>query len=184
MSDRKKLNNPKTKTLVLAALFLAVGTVLPSLTGAIKEIGDSLLPMHLVILLCGIVCGWKYGLFIGLILPFFRTIFFGMPPVYPNAVWMALELATYGLVIGAMYAARKKYSRIYLFICLISAMLAGRIVWGISKAILLGIASKPFGFGAFIAGGFVDAVPGIIIQLVLIPIIVELIERRRLKNNT
>ena len=167
----------KTKTLVLAAMFLALGLVLPSITGSIKEIGDSLLPLHLVVMLCGAICGWKYSLIIGLMLPFLRSVFFGMPPIYPNAVWMALELATYGFVIGFLYSLKKKYSRLYLFFCLITSMIAGRIVWGIAKAVLLGIAGKSFGIQAFIIGGFVDAIPGIILQLILVPLTVEVLER-------
>jgi predicted membrane protein len=172
----------KTKTLVLAAMFLALGMVLPSITGSIKEIGDSLLPLHLVVMLCGVICGWKYALPVGLMLPFLRSVFFGMPPIYPNAVWMALELATYGFVIGFLFALKKKYSRFYLLLCLIASMICGRIVWGIAKAALLGIAGKPFGIQAFIAGGFLDAIPGIVIQLILIPLIIELLVHLRGKK--
>ena len=164
---------------MLAALFLALGVILPSLVGSIKEIGDSLLPMHLVVMLCGVICGWQYGAFIGLLLPFFRSILFTMPPLYPNAVWMALELATYGLVIGFLYSLRKKYSLGYLLLCLVSSMLAGRVVWGIAKAILLGVAGKTFGMEAFLIGGFADAVPGLIIQFITVPLVVTLLERRK-----
>ena len=180
--QRSKTGLTRTETLVLTALFLALGVTLPSLTGSIKEIGDSLLPMHLVVMLCGVICGWSPALCIGLILPFFRSLFFGMPPIYPNAIWMALELATYGFVLGFTYSLRKTYSRGYLFLCLASSMIAGRIVWGIAKAILLGVADKPFGLKAFLVGGFVDAIPGLIIQFILIPIIVELLERRGRKQ--
>ena len=164
----------KTKSIVLSGFFLALGIVLPLLTGQIKEIGDSLLPMHLVVMLCGVICGWQYASVVGLVLPFLRSMIFSMPPLYPNAVWMALELLTYGFVVGFLYSLRKKYSRWYLLACLVSSMIAGRIVWGIAKAILLGMANKPFGFEAFIVGGFVDAVPGIILQLILVPTVVEL----------
>ncbi|MBQ7381306.1 MAG: ECF transporter S component [Clostridia bacterium] len=163
--------------LVLAALFLALGMVLPLLTGQLKEIGDSLLPMHLAVMLCGAMCGWEYGLSVGLILPFLRSVSFGMPPIYPNAVWMALELATYGLVIGLLYSSRRASKRGYIFFCLAVSMVVGRIVWGISKAILLGVAGKPFGLEAFIVGGFLDAIPGIILQFILVPLIVSLAER-------
>lgn len=172
-----------TQKLVLSALFFALGMVLPLLTGQIKEIGDSLLPMHLVVMLCGAICGWNYGLLIGMILPFFRSVFFGMPPLYPNAIWMALELATYGFVIGALYGRRKKYSVRYLFFCLICAMISGRIVWGVAKAILLGVANKPFGIKAFLVGGFLDAIPGLVLQFVLVPLILALIERNTNKNS-
>lgn len=163
--------------MVLAAMFLAVGVVLPLLTGAIKEIGDSLLPMHLAVMLCGVVCGWGYATPVGLVLPFLRAAFFGMPPLYPNALWMSLELATYGFVIGFLYGLRRTYSRIYLLVCLVCSMLAGRVVWGVTKAILLGVADKPFGFEAFLVGGFADAVPGIVLQFLLVPLIAELTAR-------
>lgn len=170
-----------TQRLVLSALFLALGMVLPFLTGQIKEIGDSLLPMHLAVMLCGVICGWKYGLCVGLLMPFLRSVSFGMPPLYPNAVWMALELAAYGFVLGFLYFRRRNPSRAYLFFCLLCSMLAGRIVWGIAKATLLGVAGKPFGIEAFLVGGFLDAIPGILLQLILIPLTVELINRYKFK---
>lgn len=177
------INISKIQTLVLAALFLALGLILPSLTGAIKEIGDSLLPMHLVVMLCGAICGWKYGLLVGAVLPFLRSILFSMPPIYPNAVWMATELATYGFVIGIMYAYLKGNSKWRIFLCLICSMIVGRIVWGISKATLLGVAGKPFGIEAFVIGGFVDAIPGIILQLIIVPSIVILTEKALAKQS-
>lgn len=173
------MKNQYVKRLCLAAMFLAIGLVLPFFTGQIKEIGDSLLPMHLPVMLCGLMCGWGYGATVGLALPFLRSVSFGMPPLYPNAVWMALELATYGLVIGLLYFRRKRFSRAYLFLCLAISMLSGRIVWGVAKAVLLGVAGKPFGLEAFLVGGFADAVPGIIVQLILIPFIIELLEHRK-----
>ncbi len=169
------------KNLAYSGLFLAIGMLLPLLTGQLKEIGDSLLPMHLAVMLCGLVCGWKYGLVVGLILPFFRSVTFGMPPLYPQAVWMALELATYGVVIAIMYSIFKRKNIGYLYLSLIISMISGRIVWGITKAILLGISDNPFPFSAFLIGGFVDAIPGIILQLILIPIIMTLIERIKQK---
>ena len=183
MTSQRRFGYSHTMTMVLAAMFLALGLVLPTLTGAIKEIGDSLLPMHLVVMLCGVICGWQYGGAVGLILPFLRSLTFGMPPIYPNAVWMALELATYGLVIGILYSRRRIYSRVYLLLCLLISMIAGRIVWGISKAILLGVADKPFGLNAFLVGGFLDAIPGIVIQIILIPVIVEILERGARKRS-
>ena len=169
------MKNERLKRLILAALFLAIGMVLPLLTGQIKEIGDSLLPMHLAVMLCGLVCGWQYGLCVGAVLPFLRSVSFAMPPIYPNAVWMSLELATYGFVIGVMYSMRKKESGWYILLCLLCSQIAGRLVWGAAKAILLGVADKPFGFEAFIMGGFVDAIPGILLQFILIPTVMRLI---------
>ncbi|MBQ4543558.1 MAG: ECF transporter S component [Clostridia bacterium] len=163
----------KSKRLILSAVFLSLGIVLPFLTGQIKEIGDTLLPMHIPVMLCGLICGWKYGLAVGFLTPVLRGVIVGMPPLYPNAVWMAFELATYGFTIGFLY---NRFHKIY--ISLIISMLSGRIVWGVVKAILLGVADKPFTIEAFIAGGITDAIPGIILQLVLIPIICFSIERK------
>ena len=161
---------------VLAALFLALGMVLPLLTGQIKEIGDSLLPMHIPVMICGLVCGYKYGAAVGLMLPFLRSLTFSMPPIYPNAVWMALELATYGLVIGFIYMKLSK-NRLSMYVALITAMIMGRVVWGVSKAVLLGLGGSSFSISAFIVGGFVDSLLGIVLQLVVVPPIATLINR-------
>ena len=170
------------RKIVISAMLLALGIVLPLFTAQLKEIGDTLLPMHIPVMLCGLICGWKYGLTIGIMLPFLRSVLFGMPPIYPNAVWMALEMGTYGLVIGILYNKDIVKGKIKIYISLISAMLAGRIVWGIAKLILLGAKGLDFTFATFIAGGFVDALPGIILQLVLIPAIILIIENFKIES--
>lgn len=167
------------QNLALAAMFLCIGLVLPLLTSQIKEIGDTLLPMHIPVLLCGLICGAEYGFLVGIVMPFLRSLLFGMPPIYPNAVWMALELAAYGLVIGLLYLQFKHKNVWGIYISLITAMLAGRVVWGISKVILLGIQGKTWSFSLFIIGGFVDALPGIILQLILIPGIMSFVKKWR-----
>ncbi len=172
-------NSKELRKLTITALMMAIGMILPLLTAQIKEIGDSLLPMHFVVMLCGLVCEKWYGLALGAILPWLRSLIFGMPPLYPASVWMLFELATYGFVIGLVYSRFKKNSFFALYASLITAMISGRIVWGIAKAILLGLARKPFSFKMFIFGGFLDAIPGIVLQLVLIPVIVKAIEKTR-----
>ena len=162
---------------ILSAVLLALGIVLPLLTGQIKEIGDSLLPMHLPVLFCGMLCGCGYGATVGAVLPFLRAIIFSMPPLYPNAIWMALELMTYGLTAGIFYKLLKKRGIVGIYVSLIGAMLCGRVVWGISKAILLGLSGKAFGIGAFVAGAFIDSALGIIIQLLIIPPIVKITKK-------
>lgn len=177
--ERKSIN----KT-VLSAMFLAIGLVLPLLTGQIKEVGDSLLPMHLPVMLCGLICGYKYGAVVGLIMPFLRSVIFGMPPMYPNAVWMALELATYGLIIGLVYKNRKSDKILWVYASLITAMLSGRVVWGLSKVILLGVKGSTFTFSAFIVGGFVDAFLGIVLQLILIPSAMMILKKIKVGSGT
>lgn len=170
----KKVN---LRAIILSAMFLSLGMVLPLFTAQIKEIGDSLLPMHIPVMLCGLICGMKYGFTVGLVLPFLRFFIFGMPPIYPQAVWMSLELATYGLVIALMYSLSKKQGVLWVYLSLIVSMISGRIVWGITKAVLLGVGESGFTVAAFISGGFIDALPGIILQLVLIPIIMIIINK-------
>lgn len=170
------VNNPNVRKTIIAAIFLSLGMVLPYFTGQIKELGDTLLPMHIPVMLCGLVCGAKYGFTVGMLLPILRSVTIGMPPIYPNSVWMALELATYGFIIGYLYFSFQKKQIWWLYCCLITSMISGRIVWGIAKTVLLGISGKIFTFHAFILGGIVDSLPGIILQLVLIPVIIKLID--------
>lgn len=166
-----------TKKLTLSAMFIAVGMVLPLLTGQIQQIGSSFLPMHLPVILCGLICGWQYGALIGFILPFLRSVTFGMPPLFPTAIAMAFELATYGLVIGLIYGRSRWQCVISLYRSLIAAMLAGRIVWGIVQIVLLGLIGKSFTWQMFIAGALLNAVPGIVVQLTLIPTIMVALNR-------
>lgn len=169
--------NKNLKKLILAALFLAIGFVLPFFTGQIKEIGNMLLPMHIPVFLCGLICGYPYGLAVGFLLPLTRSLIFGMPTIYPNAAAMALELATYGLCIGLLFWNSKKQNALALYRSLILSMLAGRAVWGVAQALMLGFTDSPFTFSAFLAGAFLNAIPGIVIQLVLIPAIITVLDR-------
>jgi hypothetical protein len=168
----------KVQKLVLSGMFLCIGMGLPFLTSQIKEIGDTILPMHFPVMLCGVICGYKYGFVVGLILPILRAICFSMPPLYPNSVWMATELATYGLVIGFLYLKLPKNKCLSLYVSLVVSMICGRIVWGISKAFLLGLSNKAFTLAMFVSGGIIDAILGIILQLIFIPCIVKLVERK------
>ncbi len=170
----------QTHNLVLGGLFLALGLVLPFLTGQIQQIGNMLLPMHLPVFLCGLICGWRYGLCVGAAMPIFRSLLFGMPVLYPNAVAMAFELAAYGFTAGLLFMSARKKNLFTLYRALIPAMLAGRVVWGCVQTVLLGLSDKPFGWTAFLAGAFLNAIPGIILQLVLIPSIMLILDRTHL----
>ncbi len=150
-------------------MFLAMGLFLPFLTGQIPQIGSMLLPMHIPVFLCGLICGWQYGLLIGAIVPIMRSLIFGMPPLYPTATAMCFELATYGFVAGFLFSRFKKQGIVTLYASMLLSMIAGRIVWGLAEVILLGFAGNTFTWQAFFAGAFLNAFPGIILQLVLIP---------------
>lgn len=168
------------KNLCLSAMFLALGLVLPFLTGQIPSVGSMLLPMHIPVLLCGLICGWQYGGVVGFILPLLRSFLFSMPPMYPTAIAMAFELMTYGLVVGLLYGLSKWKCIKSLYRSMLLSMLAGRAVWGIVQMFLLGVGENGFTVSAFFAGAFVDALPGILLQLVLIPAVMVALRRAKL----
>lgn len=165
------------KKLTLSAMFVALGLVLPIFTGQIKQIGNMLLPMHIPVFLCGLICGWQYGAAVGFILPLLRWAIFGMPVFYPSGIAMAVELMTYGLVAGFLYNRSKRKGIGALYGSIISAMIIGRGVWGVTSAIIYRLGSKAFTLKAFLAGAFINAVPGIAVQLILIPAIILVIKR-------
>ena len=171
----------KTRKLVEAAMFMAIGLVLPFITGQIPAVGKALSPMHIPVLLCGFLVGWPYGLAVGFLTPLLRSLLFGMPAIYPNAVGMAFELATYGLVSGLLYARFSKKNLLSIYLTLVISMLAGRVVWGLISPVLYSVQGKAFTFQMFLAGGFVNALPGIILHLVLIPPLVLALQKVRRK---
>lgn len=171
--------NTKIRRLIEASMCLAVGLVLPFITGQIPAIAKVISPMHIPVLICGLAVGWPYGLVVGLVTPLLRSLLFGMPALFPNAVSMAFELAAYGLVSGLVCAAFPEKNLKSVYISLVAAMLAGRVVMGLVNAVLYRFLGTPYGFREFFAAGFVNALPGIIIHLLLIPPIVLAIEKVR-----
>lgn len=169
----------KVKKLAVTAMLFAVGMVLPFFIGQIPAIGKMLLPMHIPVLLCGFIVGWQYGALIGFLLPIVRGLVFGMPPLYPNAVAMAFEMAAYGFVSGYLYSHARWQCTKMLYISLVTAMLAGRLVWALAEVILLGIGGNTFTWKMFAAGAFLNAIPGIIVQLTLIPLIMVALRRAK-----
>lgn len=166
MSSKNKIYK-----MVLAAMLLALSLVLPFLTGQIPQIGSALCPMHIPVLLCGFFCGPWYALAVGFIGPLLRFMLFGMPPIMPTGIAMCFELAAYGLVAGLLYKKLPK-KKGFIYVALICAMLCGRVVWGVARVVLFGLGKSEFGWAAFMSGAFLNAIPGIILQIILIPIIV------------
>lgn len=171
------MRDTKTLNMIRAALFLAIAYVLPFLTGQIPEIGNMLCPMHIPVLLCGFICGWSWGLAVGLAAPLLRSLTLGVPILFPSAVCMALELATYGVVAGLAYRAFPPKRVASAYGALLLAMVAGRLVWGGAMFLCMGIKGTGFSFSAFAAGAVINALPGIAIQLLLIPPIVAFAAR-------
>lgn len=172
----------KLMNMILAALFLALAYVMPFLTGQIPEIGAMLCPMHLPVLLCGFLCGWPWGLVVGFAAPLLRSLMTGgMPPFFPTAVCMAGELATYGAIAGLMHRILPK-KKPYLYASLLTAMIAGRLVWGLLMFLCIGLGGGSFTLAAFLAGAITNAIPGIAVQILLIPVLVMLTEHLKSKR--
>ena len=175
------MNKKATKKLALAAMFLALGLVLPFATAHISQIGRMFLPMHIPVLLCGLICGWQYGGAVGFICPLLGFSLFSSPKM-PDAIGMAFELATYGLIVGLVYGLSKWKCIYSLYRAMIIAMIGGRLVWGVARVIMVGVgaANMPFGWEAFLAGAVLTAWPGIILQLILIPAIMVALDKAKL----
>lgn len=174
MANQKAKNG--LHSLIYSALFLALAYVLPFLTGQIQQIGNMLCPMHIPVLLCGFICGWQWGLTVGAAAPLLRSLTLVMPPPFPTAVCMAFELAAYGAIAGLMKRLLPK-KPLFTYVSLLISMAVGRLVWGLAMFICVGASGGSFGFKAFLGGAIINAVPGIIVQIVLIPPIVMLYDK-------
>lgn len=171
----KKVNTVKNVT--IAGVCLALALLLPFVTGQIPQVGAMLCPMHIPVLLCGFFVSWKWAMAVGFTAPILRFAIFSMPPM-PFGLAMAFELATYGLVASAMYRVlpNKKWA---VYVSLIMAMVLGRVVWGAARLVIAGVTANPFTWQMFLGGALLEAIPGIVVQLILIPVIVMAVK----KNN-
>ena len=166
-----------TRKLTLSALFLALGLVLPLITGQIPQIGKMLLPMHIPVLLAGFLCGPWWAMAVGFAAPMLRHVWMGMPPLI-TAIAMSFELAGYGLFSGLLYRLLPKKT-VNIYVSLIGAMILGRIIWGIAMVVISGVTGSAFTWSAFMAGALLNAIPGIILHIVLIPILVMALKRAK-----
>ena len=162
------------KRLTLSALCVALCVVLPMAFHVIPNAGSVMLPMHIPVLLCGLVCGWQYGLLCGILGPLVSSVLTGMPPaaILPG---MMVECGMYGCV-GGLMMERIRTGSLYrdLYICLPVAMLAGRVISGIVKALIL---TPGLSFTAWATASFVTALPGISVQLIMLPTLVVALNR-------
>ncbi|HRX57677.1 MAG TPA: ECF transporter S component [Eubacteriales bacterium] len=168
----------KTKRLVLAALCLALGVVLPIAFHSVANAGSIFLPMHIPVLLCGIICGWPYGLACGVLAPILSSLLTGMPPMayVPS---MVCELAVYGFASGLIKQFVKTGKPLLdIYIALISAMLLGRITFGVLNALIF--KAGEYSLAVWTTAAFVTALPGIIIQIIIIPILVLALQKAKI----
>lgn len=166
----------KTRKMISTALCAALCVVLPVAFHTIPNAGSIFLPMHIPVLLCGLICGWRYGALVGFALPLVRSLWLGMPPFF-TAIAMAFELAAYGGIVGALYARSRWKCLVSLYRCLLAAMVGGRLVWGAARLFLTGVTGDAFTWQLFLSGALFTAVPGILLQLAVIPAIMVALDR-------
>lgn len=163
------MNHDLRKT-ALGGLFVAMGVLVPIMFHAVG-LGKTFLPMHIPVLLSGFYCGPLRAILVGIVTPLLSAVMTGMPPLFPTAWLMAFELATYGLISSLLY----EKSRLGVIPSLLGAMLGGRVVYGVSIYLvfpLLGYDRVPV--WAPLTAAFTESLPGIILQLAVIPTAVAL----------
>lgn len=172
----------ETNKIVLTSLFIAIGVILPTVF-INQQIAAMFSPMHIPVIICGFLLGWKYGLLAGLITPILRSIIFTMPPLIPIALAMSFELGTYGLIAGLLYNVLPiKLIIVKIYISLLSAMILGRLMFGLVMTIYFSMQNNIYTFKAFISATVIIAIPGIILQLILIPILILYLDKVLIPN--
>ncbi|MBN2897877.1 MAG: ECF transporter S component [Clostridia bacterium] len=162
----------KTRNLIMSGLFIAIGVVLPILFHTVNMLGPVFLPMHIPVLIAGFFLPPYLAMVVGAVTPLLSSVTTGMPILFPMGVIMMFELATYGAFVAWI---RGRVASDY--VALLSAMLIGRAVAGLVVFVL------SIGFGVkmnallFVKGGIVTGLPGIAVQLILIPIVVRALRK-------
>ena len=165
------------KKMVFTAVCAALCVVLPMAFHAVQNAGSIFLPMHIPVLLCGLVCGWPFGFVGGLLGPVLSSLLTGMPPVamLPS---MMVECAAYGCVTGVMMKyIHTKNSFADLYISMLIAMVVGRVLAGLANSLIFSPGTAPF---AWVTTSLVAGIPGIIIQLILIPLVIFTLSKAKL----
>ena len=165
------------KKLVFSAACVALCLVLPMAFHAIPNAGQIFLPMHIPVLLCGLICGWPYGGVCGLLGPLVSSLVTGMPPaaMLPG---MMVECFVYGFASGLlMKYIRTKYATLDLYISMVCAMVLGRLVYGFANALVFNPGVSAF---AWVTTSLVKGIPGIVIQLILMPTVVFALTKAKL----
>ena len=166
----------KIKKICICAICIALCYVLPVALHSFG-LGSILSPMHIPVLLCGLVCGSFYGMFCGIAGPILSSILSGMPPM-TMLFSMIPELMVYGLATGlAMKYVRTGKLLADVYLSLTAAMLLGRVVGGVAKALFIAIMATgdAFSIGIWATSYFVGTLPGIIVHLILVPMLISVL---------
>ncbi|MDF1544530.1 MAG: ECF transporter S component [bacterium] len=166
----------RTRFLTHSALYLALAILLPLIFHAMGPGGRVFLPMHIPILLAGFLVGPLSGLLVGLLAPALSHLMTGLPPTYAVPL-MSAELPIYGLIAGLAY----RKLRMNIYVSLLAAMLLGRVMFALSLIVLGLFMDIPYTFTQYLAGGamLLVSLPGILIQLTLLPLLVAAVRRSK-----
>lgn len=170
------------RKLAVSAMMLAAAFLLPYLTGQIPEIGSMLCPMHLPVLLCGFLCGPWWGLAVGAVAAPLRFALVAMPPA-PMCFYMAAEMAAYGFLAGFLYKLFPKKIP-FLYLSLFLAMTGGRLVYGAVQWAATGLGGGTYSLNAFLSSAVIGSWPGILLQIVLIPVLVLALKRAKILSDS
>ena len=165
------------KKVVYTALCAALCVVLPMAFHAVQNACAVFLPMHIPVLLCGLMCGWPFGFICGILGPVLSSLLTSMPPaaMLPS---MVVECAAYGCVTGlCMKYIHTKKPVADLYISMVIAMVAGRVLAGLAKSLIFSPGTAPF---AWVTTSLVAGIPGIVIQLLLIPLVIAALTKAKL----
>lgn len=166
------------KRISLCAMCIALCYVLPLVFHALA-LGSILSPMHIPVLLCGIVCGPLCGAFCGIAGPVLSSVLSGMPGA-AGLITMVPELVSYGLVCGLlMKRVHTQKLMMDVYASMIPAMLIGRIVGGLASALFYLGNNGEYSLAMFVSSYFIGSLPGIIVQLILIPALTVTLEKAR-----
>lgn len=170
-----------TKKTIISALCVALGVVLPYAFHAIPNSGSILLPMHIPVLICGLIAGPLYGMFVGILTPVASNLISGMPPA-AYLLSMVCELAVYGLASGLFIRfIQTRNRRANIILSLIASMILGRIAYGLMNMLIFRVGS--YSMQIWLTSAFVTALPGILIQIFIIPILIFSLEAAKLIEN-
>ncbi|MCD4711656.1 MAG: ECF transporter S component [Clostridiales bacterium] len=167
----------KTHSLILSGVFIALGLVLPIAFHMFGGAGPIFLPMHIPVLIGGFFLSPMLALSVGVLTPMLSGIITGMPPIFPMMPIMMLELGIYGLTISVVKNNVTKNP----YIALLASMILGRVAAGFMVFVLSTFfAAKLPSAIIFITTSVTTGIPGIIIQLIIIPIVVIALNKSNL----
>lgn len=166
------------KKAIYTAVCVALCVVLPLAFHGIKGAGSIFLPMHIPVILCALLCGAPFGLLCGILGPLASSLLTGMPP-FGYMPKMMVELAIYGLLVGLLFTfVRTRCLWADLYISLIAGLVIGRVVYAVVNTLVF--ASGKFALSAWFASYFVKCLPGLLIQLIAIPLLYFALEKTHL----